>query len=115
MDLQTFENSLNNNAPPPGISSALQALWQDANDDWDEAHRLTQKDDDRAGAWVHAYLHRKEGDASNAAPRGGGTRMPSPHPASAVLQSRSESLLGYRLPVGFSSQGGLRPFLLGNC
>ncbi len=67
MDLQTFENSLNNNAPPPGISRALQALWQDANDDWDEAHRLAQKEDDRAGAWVHAYLHRKEGDPSNAA------------------------------------------------
>ena len=67
MDLQTFENSLNNDAPPPGISRALQALWQDANDDWDEAHRLAQKEDDRAGAWVHAYLHRKEGDPSNAA------------------------------------------------
>lgn len=67
MDLQAFKNSLANDTPPADLSSALQALWQDANDDWDEAHRLTQKEDDRAGAWVHAYLHRKEGDPSNAA------------------------------------------------
>ena len=67
MDLQTFEDSLANDAPPADLSNALQALWQDANDDWDEAHRLAQKEDDRDGAWVHAYLHRKEGDLSNAA------------------------------------------------
>jgi len=67
MDLQAFEDSLANDTPPADLSSALQALWQDANDDWDEAHRLTQKENDRSGAWVHAYLHRKEGDPSNAA------------------------------------------------
>lgn len=45
----------------------MHALWHDARGDWDEAHRLAQRDDDRGGAWVHAYLHRKEGDLSNAA------------------------------------------------
>ena len=67
MDLQTFEDSLENETPPAGVSLALQALWQDANGGWDEAHQLAQQDDDRDGAWVHAYLHRKEGDLSNAA------------------------------------------------
>ena len=67
MDLQTFEGSLANDAPPADLSLAVQALWHDANDDWDEAHRLAQEQDDRDGAWVHAYLHRKEGDPSNAA------------------------------------------------
>lgn len=67
MDLQTFEASLADDAPSTALSPALQALWQDANGDWDEAHRLAQVEDDRDGAWVHAYLHRKEGDPSNAA------------------------------------------------
>jgi hypothetical protein len=51
---------------PPDISPLLRALWHDANGNWDEAHRLAQDVDDKAGAWVHAYLHRKEGDLSNA-------------------------------------------------
>ena len=67
MDLQAFEDSLATDAPPAGLSRLLQALWHDANGAWDEAHRLAQEQDDREGAWVHAYLHRKEGDASNAA------------------------------------------------
>ncbi len=67
MDLATFEETLAGAAPPAGLSRVLQALWHDANGDWDEAHRLAQDQDDRDGAWVHAYLHRKEGDPSNAA------------------------------------------------
>jgi hypothetical protein len=45
----------------------LAALWQDAKGDWETAHRLAQDIDGPDGAWVHAYLHRKEGDAGNAA------------------------------------------------
>ena len=67
MDLHTFTTSLTDAAPLDGISHALHALWHDANGDWDEAHRLAQAQDDQDGAWVHAYLHRKEGDPSNAA------------------------------------------------
>lgn len=67
MDLETYKDSLDREEPPAGLSPALQALWQEAHGDWDEAHRLAQQQDDRDGAWVHAYLHRKEGDASNAA------------------------------------------------
>jgi hypothetical protein len=53
-------------APPPGLSGALQALWHEARGDWDQAHEQAQGDRTREGSWVHAYLHRKEGDAGNA-------------------------------------------------
>ncbi|NKB55805.1 MAG: hypothetical protein GKS00_05665 [Alphaproteobacteria bacterium] len=66
MDLQTFKASIHGEAPPDGHSLALQALWQDAKGEWDEAHKLAQAQDDATGAWVHAYLHRVEGDLRNA-------------------------------------------------
>lgn len=66
MDFETFERSLHDDAPPAGLSRPLQALWHDARGDWDTAHALAQAEDTRDGAWVHAYLHRKEGDLSNA-------------------------------------------------
>lgn len=67
MDLEGFTASLAEPAPPPGLGRALEALWYEANGDWDKAHRLAQREDNEAGAWVHAYLHRVEGDAGNAA------------------------------------------------
>ncbi len=66
MDLQTFEKSLSRREPPDGLSLALRALWWDAKGEWDKAHQCAQEQDDATGAWVHAYLHRKEGDAANA-------------------------------------------------
>jgi hypothetical protein len=42
------------------------ALWHDGRGDWDAAHRTAQDVKDKTGAWVHAYLHRKEGDIDNA-------------------------------------------------
>ena len=65
--LATFYASVTASAPPAQWSSALRALWHDARGDWSEAHRVAQDIDDETGAWVHAYLHRKEGDAENAA------------------------------------------------
>jgi hypothetical protein len=67
MDRQPFIDSLSDATPPSGLSLALQALWHDAKGDWDTAHERAQEQENREGAWVHAYLHRKEGDASNAA------------------------------------------------
>ena len=67
MDLSAFRASLAAAAPPAGVSRALAALWLDAKGDWNGAHRAAQADAGRAGDWVHAYLHRKEGDAGNAA------------------------------------------------
>ena len=52
--------------PPAGLSAPLRALWHDAKGEWTCAHGLAQEDDGRDGSWVHAYLHRKEGDADNA-------------------------------------------------
>ncbi len=48
------------------LSPSLQALWHDARGDWDRAHELAQVDAAGGGNWVHAYLHRKEGDRANA-------------------------------------------------
>ena len=67
MTLSEFRASLAEPEPPTGLSRALAALWRDAKGDWDGAHDLAQTDEGRAGDWVHAYLHRKEGDAVNAA------------------------------------------------
>ena len=66
MDLQGFKASLAQPGPPAGTDGALDALWWDASGDWDKAHQCAQAQDDAAGAWVHAYLHRREGDQSNA-------------------------------------------------
>ncbi len=66
MTLEEFRASLHAPAPPAGLSPALQALWHEASGDWPAAHRWAQAQDDAAGAWVHAYLHRVEGDLANA-------------------------------------------------
>jgi hypothetical protein len=67
MDLAAFRASLGLAAPPPDLTPALRALWLDARGNWDGAHEAAQADEGGAGDWVHAYLHRKEGDAGNAA------------------------------------------------
>jgi hypothetical protein len=64
--LDEFRATLTADAPP-NVAPLLQALWHEARGEWDAAHRVTQDIDDKAGAWVHAYLHRKEGDPGNAA------------------------------------------------
>jgi hypothetical protein len=64
--LEEFVASLKSPAPP-AVAPVLIALWHDGRGDWDEAHRVAQDVDDASGAWVHAYLHRKEGDPGNAA------------------------------------------------
>ncbi len=66
MDLKAFKSSLSKDAPPAGLGTAVQALWRVANDEWDEAHKLAQEQADAEGAWVHAHLHRVEGDLRNA-------------------------------------------------
>lgn len=66
MKLEEFKATLALDVPPQGLSGAVQALWYVANNDWDRAHKLAQNQDDGAGAWVHAHLHRVEGDLRNA-------------------------------------------------
>ena len=52
---------------PVGLSPALRALWHERQGNWEEAHRLVMDESGEDEAWVHAYLHRKEGDLPNAA------------------------------------------------
>ena len=66
MTLEQFQESLQRELPPGELSSALAGLWWDAKGSWKRAHESAQQDEGPAGSWVHAYLHRKEGDASNA-------------------------------------------------
>jgi hypothetical protein len=65
VDLAEFKATLDASTPP-AVRPALVALWHDAKGDWERAHQVAQDVEDATGAWVHAYLHRKEGDESNA-------------------------------------------------
>lgn len=68
MTLQDFREAIRRDSSPPAhLTLALAGLWWDAKGDWKQAHESAQQDTSLAGSWVHAYLHRKEGDASNAA------------------------------------------------
>lgn len=67
MTIDDFRRSLTTAEPPSAISIPLARLWWDAKGDWTRAHECAQQVEDSEGAWVHAYLHRKEGDQSNAA------------------------------------------------
>ena len=84
MSIDAFTASLAGDTPPVGLDNALQALWHEArvngpgvtqpmdadgemSSDWNIAHRLVQRQRDAHGRWVHGYLHRIEGDDSNAA------------------------------------------------
>jgi tRNA G37 N-methylase Trm5 len=62
MKLQDFRDSLTSSEPPSKLSRVLMALWWDAKQDWTRAHECAQPEETSEGAWVHAYLHRKEGD-----------------------------------------------------
>lgn len=65
MTLLEFKNSLTS-PTPPHVPTLLKALWHDARGEWDKAHNLAQDVNTPDGSWIHAYLHRKEGDRSNA-------------------------------------------------
>lgn len=66
MNLKEFQESLSRNEPQQNLSVYLKALWFDATGDWEKAHVLIQDVSDKNAAWIHAYLHRKEGDIFNA-------------------------------------------------
>jgi hypothetical protein len=59
-------STLANGTPESGLSAPLAALWWAAKGEWDAAHKIVQDESDPSSAWVHAYLHRVEGDLSNA-------------------------------------------------
>jgi hypothetical protein len=61
-----FKRSLSNAVPPKTVGPAVRSLWWAAKGDWDKAHRIVMDEHSREAAWVHAYLHRVEGDDANA-------------------------------------------------
>ena len=67
MTLDDFRQSLSPSRPPMELTPALAVLRWDAKSDWVRAHESAQQDEGAAGSWVHAYLHRKEGDHDNGA------------------------------------------------
>ena len=99
MTLQEFRNSLLSEPPPHHLSFALAGLWWDAKGNWKQAHESAQQDESTAGSWVHAYLHRKEGDPSNA---GYWYRRAGKPPAKSTLEQEwleiAESLLSETKP-----------------
>jgi len=66
MTLAEFKQSQSNARPSAGLSAALSALWWAGKDDWDKAHKIVMDEAGKDCAWVHAYLHRVEGDLANA-------------------------------------------------
>lgn len=66
MTVDAFRATLAAETPPDGLSTPLKALWHLGRGEWDAAHRLVQDDKSAEAAWVHAHLHRVEGDLANA-------------------------------------------------
>ena len=66
MTLAEFKRSVLKTKPPPGLEPALAALWWEAKGDWERAHALVMDESGKDCAWIHAYLHRVEGDLGNA-------------------------------------------------
>jgi hypothetical protein len=61
-----FQSSIASGQPPAGLAGPLEALWWAAKGDWEKAHTIVMNDESADAAWVHAYLHRVEGDLPNA-------------------------------------------------
>jgi len=66
MEFEDFLSSVSKDEPPQKISGVLLALWWDKKENWESAHNTAQEIHNADGAWVHAYLHRREGDDFNA-------------------------------------------------
>jgi hypothetical protein len=66
MTLAEFKSTLKESSAPKNLSVELEALWHDGKGDWNRSHEVIQDVNSKNAAWIHAYLHRKEGDAGNA-------------------------------------------------
>ena len=65
MKVEEFREAVDGAKLPAGITKELEALWEDARGKWDRAHEIVQRMNTTDAMWVHAYLHREEGDLSN--------------------------------------------------
>ena len=66
MNHNKFIKSLKSSSPPNGLGGVELALWYAVKGDWDMAHNTAQKIHTETASWIHAYLHREEGDIENA-------------------------------------------------
>jgi hypothetical protein len=66
MTINEFKSSIEEKSLPGGLNDLQKALWYDAKGEWDKAHEIAQGINNFSGSLIHAYLHRKEGDVSNA-------------------------------------------------
>lgn len=66
MTLEEFRRAIDEGVPPDDLGPALLGLWHQARGAWETAHETVQADDGADAAWVHAHLHRVEGDEMNA-------------------------------------------------
>lgn len=66
MTITEFEKTLSHDSPPENINPLLAALWHERKGDWEAAHNIAQDINTSDGSWIHAYLHRVEGDRGNA-------------------------------------------------
>jgi hypothetical protein len=66
MTFEEFKISLKDERPPSTLGAELKAMWYDGKGDWEMSHNIAQDIQSTSGSWIHAYLHRKEGDNGNA-------------------------------------------------
>lgn len=92
-----FQRTLSHKAPPRALSAPLAALWWAKKGDWDRAHSLVMDEASAEAAWVHAYLHRVEGDLGNAQYWYGRARRPQPR---GTLDAEWNAIVGDLLALG---------------
>jgi hypothetical protein len=97
VSMADFKASLSDPAPASTLSPPLAALWWAAKGQWDQAHKIVQDESDTNSAWVHAYLHRVEGDLGNA---GYWYRQAGKPPATGSLESEWEAMVAALLGGG---------------
>lgn len=66
MTFEEFQESISQDQPPSSATPLLKALWHEKKGDWKRAHEIAQDIATADASWVHAYLHRREGDLGNA-------------------------------------------------
>ncbi len=66
MTFESFKKSLSDVEPPISLRPILRSLWYAGKGDWNSSHNIAQDISNWEGSWVHAYLHREEGDTWNA-------------------------------------------------
>ena len=97
MTVDQFRATLADDSPPETLTAPLKAMWQVAKGNWEAAHSLAQAIEDETGSWIHAHLHRHEGDLGNA---GYWYRRAGKPPANVALDEEWRRIVSGLLGVG---------------